>query len=78
LVLATTFSGAAPAPDGVVDDVPVDDGVELHAANMAVVAARAPTAAAIRAGKRVVMRKSSDKLNENGNRFRLTIEHEPE
>ena len=65
------------APDGVVDDVPVDDGVELHAANMAVVAASAATALAIRGRKHVVMRKSSSKLNENENRFRLTIEHNP-
>ena len=61
LVLATTLIGAAATvlevtPDGVVDDVPVDDGVELHAANTRVVAARAPAAAAIRGRKRVVMR----------------------
>jgi hypothetical protein len=61
-------------PDGVVDYVPVVDEVELHAANITVIAASAPTAAAIRGGSTwswQVLRKP----NENGNRFRLTIEH---
>ena len=60
LVLATTLIGAAAAalevgPEGVVDDVAVVDGVELHAASITVVAASAPTVAAIRGRKRVVM-----------------------
>src|ERR1700723_2623980 len=82
LVLATRLIGAAAAvlgvePAGVVDDVLVVDVVELHAASIRVVAARAPTAAAIPGRKRVVMRSSSGCVNENGNRFGLTIEHSP-
>src|ERR1700722_10678351 len=80
LVLATRLIGAAAAvlgaePDAVVDDEPVVDVVELQAANIRVVAARVPTAAGIRGRKRVVMRSSSGGVNENGNRFGLTIEH---
>jgi hypothetical protein len=59
LVLATTLIGAAAAlelgPDGVVDEVPVDDGVELHAANNTLVTTTAPAAATIRGRKRAVM-----------------------
>jgi hypothetical protein len=71
LVLATTLMGAAAAaledaPDGVVDDEPVDE-VEPQAASTRVVAARAPTAA-IQGRKRGMEVLRS--LNGNENRFR--------